>query len=361
MGSWHIIKHPDFISAFNPENGKYFRSGIIKDGRDTGVDPFMAPFPELLDVGIMGHCIHGRVGLCSKAGVQCYQDGLHSVAKNMTVDDFDSLASQCSGKVFQFALGGCGDPDQHEHFIEILKICRRYRIVPSFTTSGLGITPEIARVCKEYCGAVAISWYRSDYTLKAVRTLMEAEVKTNIHYVLSRSSVDEALDRFGNDSFPDGINAVVILLHKPIGLGTKDEILPISDLRFKKLLNTVITGRFRYKIGFDSCTVPALLNRDYPIDTDSLDTCEGARWSAYITPDMKMLPCSFDNQACKWAVDLRRYSIKQGWESQQFEAFRKHFREACPDCENRRLCLGGCPICSEIVPCLNPNFKVRFA
>jgi len=38
------------------------RSGILdKDGRDTGIDPFMASFPHLLDVGIMGHCAHGFI------------------------------------------------------------------------------------------------------------------------------------------------------------------------------------------------------------------------------------------------------------------------------------------------------------
>ena len=46
-------------------------------------DPFMAPFPELLDVGIMGHCIHGKRGLCMAAGVECYQNGMYSNLQNM--------------------------------------------------------------------------------------------------------------------------------------------------------------------------------------------------------------------------------------------------------------------------------------
>lgn len=55
-----IKKDKNFISCFNQETGFYFRTGILEDGKDTGVDPFMASFPELLDVGIMGHCIHGK-------------------------------------------------------------------------------------------------------------------------------------------------------------------------------------------------------------------------------------------------------------------------------------------------------------
>jgi hypothetical protein len=53
-----------FISMFNPMSGAYFRTGIINEyGQDTGVDPFMASFPHLIDVGIMGHCIHGKHSL----------------------------------------------------------------------------------------------------------------------------------------------------------------------------------------------------------------------------------------------------------------------------------------------------------
>ena len=57
----------------------------------------------------------------------------------MTLSDFESIAEQSSGRCNQFALGGRGDPDQHEHFEDILKICHQYNLVPNFTTSGYGI------------------------------------------------------------------------------------------------------------------------------------------------------------------------------------------------------------------------------
>lgn len=70
-----IRKDRNFISCFNEKTGGYFRSGVIKNGVDTGVDPFMSSFPELLDIGIMGHCMYGKSGLCMSSGVECYQDG----------------------------------------------------------------------------------------------------------------------------------------------------------------------------------------------------------------------------------------------------------------------------------------------
>lgn len=62
-----------FITVFDDETGAYLRTGILENGRDTGVDPFMASFPHLIDVGVMGHCAHGQSGLCAKAGIGCYQ------------------------------------------------------------------------------------------------------------------------------------------------------------------------------------------------------------------------------------------------------------------------------------------------
>lgn len=344
-------KEKEFLSFFDENKGHYFRTGILEHGKDTGQDPFMTSFPELLDVGIMGHCKHGKSGLCIKAGIECYQDGLHSENANMTLENFRKIAEQCKGKTYQIALGGCGDPDQHEYFVEILKICRENNIVPNFTTSGLGLTEEIAELCKKYCGAVAVSWYRSEYTLRAIQTLLHAEVKTNIHYVLSTNTISEAIQHLKKNDFPKGINAVIFLLHKPIGLGTKEKMIRTSDEKFLRFLEMIRTSKYPFKIGFDSCTVPALLQNPGAIDLDSLDTCEGGRWSAYITADMKMLPCSFDNQEQRWSVDLNKCSIKEAWDSEIFESFRNHFRHACPDCEKRTVCMGGCPICPEIVLC----------
>lgn len=178
-----------FMSAFDTETGAYVRTGVLDaNGKDTGVDPFMASFPHLIDVGVMGHCIHGKTGLCAKAGIGCYQSGLLVEQPNMTVENFRWIAGQCKGRCNQLALGGRGDPDQHEHFEELLKISRENNLVPNFTTSGYGMTPELAELCKRYCGAVAVSWYRSEYTLNAIQMLLNAGVKTNIHYVLGKTA-----------------------------------------------------------------------------------------------------------------------------------------------------------------------------
>lgn len=290
---WDTKGH--FLTIFDEQNGFYFRSDVMEDGRATGV--------------------------------QCYQNGPIFEEENMSVADFEWIARQCAHRTFQFALGGRGDPDQHEYFEEMLRISRENHIVPNFTSSGYGFDSRIVSLCKKYCGAVAISWYRNEYTLRAIRMLLE------------------------QNGFPGGINAVIFLLHKPAGLGQSDQVLTCSESELQYFFQLIDQGSFHHKIGFDSCSVPGLLNYTEAIERMSLDTCEGARWSAYISSGMTMTPCSFDSQGKGWGVDLRKYSIEEAWNSEAFERFRKQFRRSCPQCDKRILCMGGCPIYSSVVLC----------
>ena len=348
-----------FRSAFDMETGAYMRTGILDEqGRDTGVDPFMASFPHLIDVGVMGSCAHGRTGLCVKAGIGCYQSGLTVQQPDMTVEDFRWIAQQCRNRCNQLALGGRGDPDQHAHFEELLRISRENLLVPNFTTSGYGLTPELAALCSRYCGAVAVSWYRSPYTTRALQMLLEAGVQTNIHYVLGRNSIDEAVQRLERDDFPDGINAIIFLLHKPAGQGRADNVLEVGDERVDAFFAQVDRPH-RFKVGMDSCTVPGVFTHCKAVAPESLDTCEGARFSCYIGPDLLMLPCSFD-QDRRYAVQLgKNTTIEQAWDSEPFETFRAHLRTACPTCPRRELCMGGCPLMPEIVLCDQPCREVQ--
>lgn len=268
----------------------------------------MASFPHLIDVGIMGHCIHGKTGLCVKAGIGCYQSGLTVNQPNMSLEDFSNIAAQCNGRVNQFALGGRGDPDQHDHFEEILSICQENNIVPNFTTSGYGLTKELAAIIKQYCGAVAVSWYRNDYTMQAIQLLLEAGVKTNIHYVLGNNSIDEAIARLETDDFPKGINSAVFLLHKPVGLGSRSNVLSPQDHQVAELFRLIDRGKHRFKLGMDSCSVPGIVNFCKIVITEAIDPCEGGRFSCYIGADMLMVPCSFDEKK-NYGVSLRDLSI----------------------------------------------------
>jgi len=348
-----------FAAGFDPDTGVYYRTNT-RDilGQDTGCDPFMASFPHFLDVGIMGYCTHGLSGRCREAGIHCYLDGGTEYQDNMTLEEFGQLVDQCAGRTFQFALGGRGDPDQHADFAEMLRLCRDSNIVPNFATSGWALNPEKAEMCAEYCGTVAVSWQRGEHTFRAVDMLLQAGVRTNIHFLLGRNSLDEARMRLENDTFPSGINRVIFLLYKPAGGGRRDNMLVFSDPRVHKFYSLFDEEQYRQLSGVDSCSVPALLNMAPRIHPTSVEACEGARFTAYVSPDLQLKPCSFDVDG-HWAVDLHSDTVEEAWNSDEFEDFRGRLQNQCPDCTRRQICLGGCPIERDVVLCADAAGKIQ--
>jgi radical SAM protein with 4Fe4S-binding SPASM domain len=180
--------------------------------------------------------------------------------------------------------------------------------------------------------------------------LLEAGIKTNIHFVLGNNSIDRAIHKLKYNEFPDGISAVIFLLHKPVGLGEDSNVLKYDDKRVKEFFELVDNNNFNFKIGFDSCSVPAIINFTKNISDESFDTCEGARFSMYIDADMTALPCSFD-QDKKWGYSLLEDTIHNAWNSEAFNNFRHSFMSSCSGCPNKSQCMGGCPIKKQIVLC----------
>lgn len=71
---------------------------------------------------------------------------------------------------------------------------------------------------------------------------------------------------------------------------------------------------------------------------------------------MVMSPCSFDREE-NYGVSLRDMTIREAWESPQFEAFRDSMRKSCPDCKEREFCMGGCPLVPDVALCQNIHKK----
>lgn len=117
--------------------------------------------PELLDVSITNYCERG----CDF----CYR-GSNKNGKSMSLELYEKILKNAEQTgVFQIAIGG-GNPNQHPQFIEILKLTRKYGIIPSYTTNGQGMTKEIYEASKKYAGAVAVSWYSpSDDAKKVIK------------------------------------------------------------------------------------------------------------------------------------------------------------------------------------------------
>lgn len=320
-----------FVEYFDETTGFLARSNVFRNGIETDMEPHMRSFPELLDIGIMGHCDACSAGLCRLVGVDCYQNASVRSRPNMSVQAYSQLVKQCKGKTFQVALGGAGDPNKHEEFEEILRLTRRNLLVPNLTTSGFALTDAEISLIHNYCGAVAVSFYSkldsrgletNPLTITAAERFIEAGCITNIHFVLGKHNIDEAIYRVKNGLFPRDINAVVFLLYKATGQARKENVLSLNDRRYIEFLELVDSGTSDFKIGFDSCQSPAI-NRFCPnIAKESIEFCDSARFSMYIDCDLKAYPCSFAHDLPSYAVDLSTQLIKDAWNSEQFIRFR---------------------------------------
>ncbi len=337
----------NFIEFFNQENGTLMRTNIIKNGVETAEEPNMRSFPELIDIGIMGTCHAGLSGICAKAGIDCYQNATSRQRNNMPVEKYEAIISQCRNKSFQVALGGAGDPNKHENFEQILKITRDNNIVPNLTTSGYNISEHEIKLIKTYCGAVAVSFYSTLNkngretnlnTLSTIQKFVDSNCITNIHYVVSKQNIDEVIYRLEKNLFPSGINAIIFLLYKPVGLASKDKMLTANDPRYLKFLELVANNTTNFKIGFDSCQTPAVLNFCSTVATESLEFCEAARFSMYIDCDLIAYPCSFGHDCDTYSVDLSKFSIEDAWNSTNFEMFRLKHNTICSKCSKNNIC-----------------------
>lgn len=332
--------HQHYFSFFNKKTGFFVRVG--KKGFE---DPFWAQDgPELLDISITNWCDQN----CDV----CYRSSSEQ-GKHMSLEGYEFIISQASTLgVLQVALGG-GNPNQHPQFPEILEITRKkYGIVPSYTTNGNGLSEDIITASKKYCGAVAVSaYYPYADTINAINKLVEKDIKTNIHFVLTSKTIATALKWLRQPpDFLCNINAIIFLNYKPAGNKAKDSLL-LNNSDLVKEFFQLVGNDFPFKIGFDSCSVSGLVEYTN-VDSKFIEPCEAARFSAFISEDLKMYPCSFAIEKEK-GENLRDKLMVTIWrESKLFNKFRENLKtNKCSKHDCFGNCLGGCPMFNEIALC----------
>ncbi len=329
-----VFKNTDYEIFFSSASGLEIMQGA--DGKE---DPFSLYLPSLIDVGVMGHCKHK----CPF----CYQG--HSNKPNMKIEDFKSIIDQIKHHTNQVALGGRGDPNHHENFEEIISYARNSGVVPNYTTSGIDLTDEQIEISK-MCGAVAVSDYEQSYTYTALEKLMDAGIKTNVHLIFANHTFGKATrilygyhpwinhkKKFKREHVDiDRLNAVIFLLFKPAGAAATFLDWRPTAYQLSTFASLVFKAKSKFKVGMDSCLVNKVLKYVEPnkVQKMAIDTCEGARMSAYITPDMKMMPCSFADES-DWSFPIKgKKDIDYIWNrSMKFKSFRTMLQEdqmCCP-------------------------------
>ena len=340
LGDVVISEHPaqHYKTVFSRKTGLFVR--LEDDGYE---EPFWSEDgPELLDLSITNYC--------ERCCDFCYRQANPS-GKHMPLEDVEAVVKQAKEcGVLQIALGG-GNPNQHPEFVEILRLIREQGIVPSYTSNGEGLTDEILEATKRYCGAMALSLYPPcDRYGEMVRRIAEYGIKLNLYVILKSDTVDLLTTWFQEaPEWFSYINAVIVLNYKPIGKCSQD--LMVKDkAKLKDFYESAAVCK-SVKIGFDSCCVPGIVTW-MKVNPALVDSCEAARFSAFVSEDMKMYPCSFMAGTERYG-DLREESMLEIWQSHP--AFVKH-REAicnnnCAGCVHQKVCNGGCVFMPEINQC----------
>lgn len=338
-GKLIVKEHPKqhYRTLFHQGTGFFVRK------EDEG---FSEPFwsedgPELLDVSITNYCENG----CSFCYRQSSVDGWH-----MPMQDMHKIIIQASeAGVMQMAIGG-GNPNQHPQFIEILKSVRESGIVPTYTSNGNGLTDEILEATRKYCGAIAVSAYppygRYEELTEHIRSF---GIKVNLHVILKRDTIDVLIQWMKEPPrWFDNINAVIVLNYKPIGNYAQDLVIDKEKIAvFYESVSKCVS----VKVGFDSCCMPGIVTW-MNVNPSLVESCEAARFSAFISEDMKMFPCSFMANTNMFG-DLRKDSLIDIWRKNiHFVNHRaKILNNGCMGCKHQNLCKGGCVFLPEINQC----------
>ncbi len=263
--------------------------------------------------------------------------------------------------VFHLALGG-GEALLREDLFAIAKYARELRMVPNLTTSGSGMTREVARRCRVF-GQINVSLDRDEpqpgdpreakahqEALQAIDLLRKEGIRPGINCVLTRNNLD-GLDRLFALARNKRLSEIECLRFKPSGrareLYHELACTPEQNRELIPLLRS-LGKRHRVNLKVDCSLLPMVCYHETSPDQLAQRSygCEAGNVLAGMGPDGRIHPCSFappltgperDLQAC-WQThpDLERY---RNWTEQA--------PEPCRTCQFLSVCKGGCHVVAE--------------
>jgi len=291
---------------------------------------------------------------CDRGCEWCYRRS-DTHGSHMSVEDYRMLIRQGANMgVLQVALGG-GNPNQHPQFSSILEITRKeFGVVPSYTTNGRGLDRNVLDASRRFCGAVAVSAYAPyEEAAAAVRRLIANGIKTNVQFILSSDSVETAIDWLHDPpTWMKGINALIFLNFKPVTRDGNDAPLANKHLRAKELFGVATADDRRpFKIGFDDCCHTGLLAHGDPHPA-SIEACDSARFSMFVSERLRAYPCSFMAELCEGHL-VTSHNLQDIWHhSELFVRMRDSLVTGrCSNCHSSGSCLSGCPLFPEMNFC----------
>ncbi len=300
------------------------------------------------------HCFEGATA-APRPGTAAGLDASAASARRAAFERIDRLAD---GGVFQIAFGG-GEPFLVPWLFEAASHARNRGVVPSVTTSGIGVTEgtaararvfarvDVSLDAAELRGASAFA--RAD---RAIRLLRATRRRVGLNAVLTRESYEE-LDDLVAYAARRKLDRVQLLRLKPTGRAraiyhahrTTDAQNRSLYARLKRL------ARHRVRLAVDCSLAPMLAAGGADAATMArlgVAGCHGGDALVSIDASGRAHPCSF--VAGDGWVPVEALSRWRAPET--FAAFRSAARAPrapCDRCEHRTICRGGCRSVAEFL------------
>lgn len=327
--------------------------GALWSGDSPGLDVRALTAPTEAHVSVTTRCPAGCTG--------CYADARRD-GHEPTFDDLRKrLEALAAAGVFSIAFGG-GEASLREDLPELGRVARSLGLVPTFTTSGLGITPErahelgaFAQVNVSYDGGREVysrarGWDGAEMAERAIAVLRDAGLQVGVNTLLIRATFDE-LEQTAARVEALGAVELQLLRYKPAGRGKLDYLatrLSHEQIeRFPALVRSLSEAR-SLAIRIDCALVPFLASGG-EVSAEWMRRlgvmgCEGGRSLLATRADGAALPCSFWGGSDAPAAS----DLDHAWERDPtIERFRAHAEtppEPCAACDFRSVCRGGCRV-----------------
>jgi radical SAM protein with 4Fe4S-binding SPASM domain len=295
---------------------------------------------------------------CPAACDGCYLDagpdrGGRVPERAVLFQELEALAEQ---GVFEVAFGG-GEALLRDDVVALCAHARGLGLVPNLTTSGFGLTPELAARLAPWVGQVNVSvdglgadyvrvrgWDGTDLALKALATLQAAGIRTGVNTVLSRRTFD-GLAGLGARLAALGVREWQWLRLKPTGRGadvyselalTPEQALGLWPLALEVERGTGLLLRW------DCALVPWLAVHDLPVERLTrlgVTGCTGGETLLARHADGTWAPCSFvpGEEAAGPAEAWISGETLLSWRGRAAAP-----PEPCASCDHRTVCRGGC-------------------
>ena len=334
-----LVRSKDYNYNFNKINGKFMRWG-----KTLNDDPEMAPSCEIADIEI-------SQGYCKNSCPWCYKGNCKSKElHNMTLEEFKNVFHKInqSGILTQIAFG-VTSPSDNPDFFDMIKYARKNGVISNYTCHGSDMTPELAKLTAENCGAIALSVSSKDETYNAVKMLTEAGMKQiNFHMVAYNGSYDKILsviDDIKTDERLKGVKALVMLKYKDKGTNSgTGKFTCLSQEQYNYIFE--YAEKNGIALGFDSCSCYTYLNaikdrKNYKSLAMYAEPCESTLFSIYVNSYSEVAPCSFceleNKNGNNWIKGINLLEIqdfdKEVWNSDRIKEFRRNLlnnHRKCP-------------------------------